>query len=264
MYSMRISDFRALNESVLILGSTSSPEDTPKALEAALSVLIPSDLAAVECFNSQMIWKGRLLGDSEGLIERHFPAFLEHCLSHPLFPAFTSGRLSQSSLRISDVISQTNLQHSGIFADFLKPIGVDRQMAVALRLNDGSAEVTVLSRKGTDFSSSEKERMSAFLPHLRRSRLRSTSTFPHSAVGRQPSTAAAENITAIAHLRRDLGLTRRELEIVWWLTRGKADKDMSYILEISERTVQKHCENIYRKMGVDGRTAAVVKALDKF
>ena len=41
-----------------------------------------------------------------------------------------------------------------------------------------------------------------------------------------------------------MGLTKRESEIVWWLTMGKSDSDIADICEVSRRTVQKHCEHI--------------------
>ena len=55
-------------------------------------------------------------------------------------------------------------------------------------------------------------------------------------------------------------LTAREDEVLQWLGRGKTDKDIGVILGISPRTVHKHLQRIYEKMGVENRTAAVVRA----
>lgn len=55
-------------------------------------------------------------------------------------------------------------------------------------------------------------------------------------------------------------LTDREQEVLQWLGRGKCDKDIGVILGISPRTVHKHLQRIYQKMGVENRTAAVVRA----
>ncbi len=70
------------------------------------------------------------------------------------------------------------------------------------------------------------------------------------------SAAAEENIDGLC-----LGLTRREAEVLAWVTRGKANSDVSRILGISPRTVQKHLEHIFQKLGVENRTAAAAKAL---
>jgi DNA-binding CsgD family transcriptional regulator len=59
-----------------------------------------------------------------------------------------------------------------------------------------------------------------------------------------------------------LGLTPREAEIVRWISRGKTNKEIATILYISSLTVKKHLEHIYRKLGVEGRTEAVSRALE--
>jgi len=56
-------------------------------------------------------------------------------------------------------------------------------------------------------------------------------------------------------------LTRREAEVLLWLARGKSNRDIGQILDVSHRTVNKHLEQIYPKLGVEGRTAAVALAV---
>jgi len=55
-------------------------------------------------------------------------------------------------------------------------------------------------------------------------------------------------------------LTPREAEVLYWLTLGKTNRDISVILELSARTVNKHLEQVFQKMGVDNRTSAAVTA----
>ena len=59
----------------------------------------------------------------------------------------------------------------------------------------------------------------------------------------------------------DARLTAREREVLRWLGAGKTDKDIGAILGISPRTVHKHLQRIYEKLGVETRTAAVVRAM---
>jgi DNA-binding CsgD family transcriptional regulator len=61
-------------------------------------------------------------------------------------------------------------------------------------------------------------------------------------------------------LRERFGLTMREAEVLLWLSRGKANKDIAEILSLSPRTVNKHLEQIYAKLGVENRTAAATLA----
>jgi DNA-binding CsgD family transcriptional regulator len=54
-------------------------------------------------------------------------------------------------------------------------------------------------------------------------------------------------------------LTRREREILDWVAAGKTDRQIAAIIGASERTVQKHLEHSYVKLGVENRTAAVMR-----
>ncbi|POZ53919.1 response regulator transcription factor [Methylovulum psychrotolerans] len=73
-------------------------------------------------------------------------------------------------------------------------------------------------------------------------------------------TAADWNLES---LKDALGLTFREAEILMWISRGKTNKEVGLILESSHRTVNKHLEHIYEKLGVTTRAAAVAMVLQK-
>ncbi|SDH01850.1 regulatory protein, luxR family [Sinosporangium album] len=60
-----------------------------------------------------------------------------------------------------------------------------------------------------------------------------------------------------------LVLSQREIEILELLAAGKSNRDISRALFISEATVKTHLVHIYGKLGVDSRTAAVRRALDR-
>lgn len=59
-----------------------------------------------------------------------------------------------------------------------------------------------------------------------------------------------------------LGLTRRETEIVFWMAQGKTNAEIGFLCHISSGTVKKHAENIYIKLGVETRTAVMLRALE--
>jgi DNA-binding CsgD family transcriptional regulator len=58
-----------------------------------------------------------------------------------------------------------------------------------------------------------------------------------------------------------LGLSPRETEILSWVTQGKTNPEIGMILSISRRTVHKHLERIYTRLGVENRHAAISLAL---
>jgi DNA-binding response OmpR family regulator/DNA-binding CsgD family transcriptional regulator len=62
-------------------------------------------------------------------------------------------------------------------------------------------------------------------------------------------------------LQRTFGVTSREAEVLLWISRGKPNRDIGEILNISPRTVNKHLEPIFVKLGVENRAAAAAAAV---
>ena len=58
----------------------------------------------------------------------------------------------------------------------------------------------------------------------------------------------------------DAALTPRETEVLSWLAKGKTNRDIGDILGMSHRTVNKHLEHIFEKLGVETRAAAAALA----
>ena len=61
-------------------------------------------------------------------------------------------------------------------------------------------------------------------------------------------------------LRQHFALTAREAEVLLWIAKGKSNRDIGEILGLSPRTVNKHLEQIYSKLGVENRASAAVRA----
>ncbi len=61
-------------------------------------------------------------------------------------------------------------------------------------------------------------------------------------------------------LEKAFTVTARESEVLYWLSMGKTNRDIAQILSLSARTVNKHLEQVFQKMGVDNRTSAAVLA----
>jgi DNA-binding NarL/FixJ family response regulator len=83
-------------------------------------------------------------------------------------------------------------------------------------------------------------------------------------------TEGGERLLLLEEQRHDLtakrlaqcwGLTCREAEVLNWLCGGKTNRDIAQILGMSPRTVNKHLERIYQKMGVETRSSATAIAM---
>ncbi|MCP1200841.1 DNA-binding response regulator [Notoacmeibacter sp. MSK16QG-6] len=62
-------------------------------------------------------------------------------------------------------------------------------------------------------------------------------------------------------LGQTFDLTVREAQVLLWIAHGKSNKEIGDILEMSHRTVNKHLEQIFAKLGVENRTAAATTAV---
>jgi prepilin-type N-terminal cleavage/methylation domain-containing protein len=58
-----------------------------------------------------------------------------------------------------------------------------------------------------------------------------------------------------------LGLTRRETEVLTWITQGKTNYEIGVLLNISTRTICKHVQRVLNKLNVENRTAAAAIAI---
>ena len=101
----------------------------------------------------------------------------------------------------------------------------------------------VLNRSKRGFSERDRERMEIMRPHL----------------GNLYRLAVAPGAIPV-ECEPPAALTPRERGVLRWLAAGKTDKDIGAILGISARTVHKHLQHIYEKLGVETRTAAVMRS----
>jgi DNA-binding response OmpR family regulator/DNA-binding CsgD family transcriptional regulator len=62
-------------------------------------------------------------------------------------------------------------------------------------------------------------------------------------------------------LQQSLALTSREAQVLLWISRGKSNREIGEILDISPRTVNKHLEQIFVKLGVENRASAAARAV---
>lgn len=73
----------------------------------------------------------------------------------------------------------------------------------------------------------------------------------------------SNDTTIQTSMSQQFGLTAREAEVLYWVVKGKINRDIGDILGTSPATVKKHLERIHAKMGVETRTAAAAMALNK-
>ncbi len=166
------------------------------------------------------------------LSEQDRAAFDRHFHEHPLvrYHAYQGGRGTQ---RISDSLPIEQFRRSALYNDYYRRIRIDHAMALPIYVRDGVLVSFVLNRTRRNFTDRERALLDVLRPHLAR---------------------------VYRRLNRLGGLTAREAEVLRWVAAGKSDAQIAAILHISARTVQKHLQHSYEKLGVESRTAAAMRA----
>jgi|SRR6185295_17259525 DNA-binding CsgD family transcriptional regulator len=178
--------------------------------------------------------------------------FDRHFSEHPLVQVH--GELRHPHVhRISDSMSGQAFRRSPLYADYYRRIGIDCVLAMPVYQGTGWLVSWVLNRRGRDFSNRE----AALLDQVRSPLTR---FFQHTdwMARLAPSLRDAPAGPVLA---ADLPLTAREREVLQWVAAGKTDRDIALIVGSSVRTVHKHLQHIYAKLGVETRTAAAMRAL---
>jgi DNA-binding CsgD family transcriptional regulator len=78
---------------------------------------------------------------------------------------------------------------------------------------------------------------------------------------RQLAVQQADGALLLEERHEGIQLTAREREVLAWVARGKTNGEIAQLLWLAPKTVGKHLENVYAKLGVSTRTAAVARFL---
>lgn len=152
--------------------------------------------------------------------------------------------------RFSDVVSRADLEARRLYSEFYRPLGVHHQIAFTLP-SDGRRVVAIaLSREDRDYSDAERDflnRARPFLIQAYRNALAYSTRTP---------TAYGQLLPALV----EAGLTKREAEVTALVARGASNNDVAEELGLSERTIHKHLEHVFRKLDVSTRSAAAALA----
>ena len=68
-------------------------------------------------------------------------------------------------------------------------------------------------------------------------------------------------VDEVSLLRTQFSITPREADVFLWLARGKTNREIALVLDVSPRTVNKHLEQLFKKLDVDNRTSAAAMAI---
>jgi DNA-binding NarL/FixJ family response regulator len=183
------------------------------------------------------------------LDERWFGPFAQLAHENPLYQHWVRTRDGRA-YRFSDVTTREALEATRLYREVYAPLGVNHQIALSLPSQRDRILALVLSREDRDFSDAERDLLNQarpFMIQVYRNAVAFSALRSVSSAGLLPTLASR-------------GLTTREAEVVSQVALGGSNRDIATALQVSDRTVQKHLEHAFRKLGVSTRSEAAAKA----
>ena len=151
-------------------------------------------------------------------------------------------------VKISDFLDRESFHRLALYAEFFRTFPIEHQLAVALPSPPPTVVGFALNRARGDFTEAERDVLGVLRAPLMTARAR--------AAGRH----RARRALAAAGDSQLARLTDRELQILDLVAQGRTNAYIARTLDVSVRTIAKHLEHIYRKLGVTSRAAAVHRA----
>ena len=220
-----------------------SLEEFPTHLFGVLADLLPGTLASFDSVNlasgqvESHIAPEALAGLAPAELEARVRAYL---WQHPVVE-YLRDRPAALVMQPTDLISQRQFRRTDLYAQCFRPAGIEYQIAAGLSWPGRLGGFAVNRPRSRNFTAQEV----ALVQHLRPHVERAFAVALRAAAQPAPEPAVVE------------GLTPRQGEVLRWLGAGKRNAEIAAILGISSRTVEKHVEQVFGKLGVETRSAAV-------
>jgi DNA-binding CsgD family transcriptional regulator len=179
-----------------------------------------------------------------------FEAWARLAQQNPLFQHYVNSQEGRA-MRFSDVCTSEELHALELYQEVYAPMGVEYQLAFTLPGLPGRVVAIALSRGDRDYSDAERDFADRARPFLIQA-YRNSIAYQAARGGLPtvtPATPLLESLLAV-------GLTRREAQALRLVALGRSNHHVAEALGISHRTVGKHLERGFRKLGVGDRSTA--------
>ena len=159
---------------------------------------------------------------------------------------------SERVLQLSDFISRRQLRETALYRENYIGPGIEHQIAVVLPIPGYFAGLAV--NRGSKFTEDDTELLRLLCPHFARA-------YDNARLLESETPVSGLEHGVIGKVAKQVGLSPRESEVLYWVAQGKRDSEIGAILGISKRTVGKHLQHIFNKLNVETRTSAATEAL---
>jgi DNA-binding CsgD family transcriptional regulator len=182
-----------------------------------------------------------------------FQRWAEHAHENPLLQYYLRTQDGRA-MRFSDVISQQRLRATALYRELYAPLGVEHQLAFTLPAGTDRVLAIALSRGEHDYSDAERDLADRARPFLIQAYLNAIAFESSRQAPLEPGSS-----TPLLESLQGAGLTPREAESLRLVALGRSNHHIAGTLGISHRTVGKHLERSFRKLGVGDRSSAAAR-----
>jgi DNA-binding CsgD family transcriptional regulator len=183
---------------------------------------------------------------------KYYPIWREHAHENPLLQRYLQTRDGRA-YRFSDVIAPSALRRLALYRELYRPLGVQHQLAFALTAGPDRVLAIALNRGLHDYSDRECEFVERARPFLIQA-YRNTVAYEQ-----LHSRAGIDDDGVLMAVLLGAGLTSREAQAMRAVALGRSNQHAAELLGISHRTVGKHLERGYKKLGVTDRSSAAAR-----
>jgi DNA-binding CsgD family transcriptional regulator len=167
----------------------------------------------------------------------------ENIMSHPFTCYFMNGG-QPMALKLSDFLTQTQLQRSNVGEIYQHWGGFRYNLSLSVATGRGRAAAVGFCNSNRDFTERDRFVLGLLQRHFNRA---------HRSARLASSPLQFPEISF-----KDFALTPREAEIAIWLAQGKTNQEIAMILQGCVRTIEKHVEQILKKLHAENRATAAV------
>jgi len=235
--TVRSADLHRLLAVIESARSGEAAEGLPIAVLERARELVPCDIISFTEFDpvQQRGYAGQSVPAADGEPDLVFYRHYWDCAPCS-YPDVSGDRLSITAT--SDFYTRQQWHDTGMYADFLGPAGIETEIKMCLSAPAGRNRRLIFFRgPGPDFDGRDRLLLSLLRPHLN------------------------ECYQELARRRFAVpALTSRQWQLLHLLASGYSNAEIARQLVVSVSTVRKHLENVFTRLGVTNRTAAIAKA----
>lgn len=240
-----------LLNAIHIINRVDDYNDFSSAVLEGMSRLIAADYINLHVLNTGNGNLIHAISPENPYTESEVAYYQAHSEENPLV-AYYQHTQATHARRMSDVVTRKEYLSSGIYRYCNARPGIRYVLALPLKVTEETVAGLTFMRLNRDFSILDREALDAFAPHFLQAWLRHPA--PWVVVG-------SDSVSSRQKFRKKLGLTTREVDVLYWVSEGKQNAEIAQILNISFYTVQKHVANILRKTGIENRFALTAESL---